>query len=287
MSKTNHSTVMIAGLGGFLLAALALAPSNAAAATAEPNASALRVCADPDYLPFSNRSGQGFENKVAEVLAHSMGRPIEYHWASTRVRGGFSNFLADTLDAGKCDLVMDLPYGDNEEGYTQPYYTSSYVFIQRKDNNGLITSMSSPDLHGMKIGYEEDTTPEMALKMFNLTGNVMTFNVAERPGESPEQFLQAVQSGKIDVAITWEPAVGYYLKNYPDLKVHAVPSEQYGPGLPQVGYTYQMAIGVRPKDEALKEALDKALDADKQQIASVLTDYNVKLYKSAEQFTTQ
>src|ERR1700739_509425 len=101
----------------------------------------LRVCADPDYLPFSNSAGQGFENKVAEVLAKTMGRQLEYRWASYRGHGGFSNFLADNLNAGKCDVVMDLPYGDNEEGFTNPYYTSSYVFISKTSNNYGITSM--------------------------------------------------------------------------------------------------------------------------------------------------
>ncbi len=126
----------------------------------------LRVCADPDYLPFSNSAGQGFENKVAEVLAKSMGRQLEYHWASYRGQGGFSNFLADNLNAGKCDVVMNLPYGDNEEGYTNPYYTSSYVFISKGDD---ITSMTELTRHPMKIGFEEDTTPQDALQMLNLT----------------------------------------------------------------------------------------------------------------------
>src|SRR5580692_5222052 len=72
-------------------------------------AKVLRVCADPDYLPYSNRAGEGFENKVAAVLAQTMGRTLEYHWASYRGAGGFSNFLADNLDAGKCDVVMNLP----------------------------------------------------------------------------------------------------------------------------------------------------------------------------------
>jgi mxaJ protein len=246
----------------------------------------LRVCADPDYLPFSNSAGQGFENKVAEILAKTMGRQLEYHWASYRGQGGFSNFLADNLNAGKCDVVMNLPYGDNEEGYTNPYYTSSYVFITKGDD---ITSMTELTRHPMKIGFEEDTTPQDALQVLNLLPEAVPFHIAEDPNASPEQFLQAVENGRVGVVITWEPAIGTFLKNYPDLKVHPVPTEQYQPGIPQVSYTYPMALGVRPKDTALKAELNKAIAASQPQIAAVLSDYDVKLYKqpASVNFTNQ
>ncbi len=161
----------------------------------------LRVCADPDYLPFSNSAGAGFENKVAALIAKSMGRQLEYHWASWRGPGGFSNFLADNLDAGKCDVVMDLPYGDAEEGYTNPYYTSSYVFISKANND--ITSMTALTQHPMKIGFEEETTPQTALQMLDLTQNAVVFHIADDPNASPEQFLQAVENNRVGVMITW------------------------------------------------------------------------------------
>ena len=202
-----------------LAAVLGFAMPLAAHAQTSGNSQVLRVCADPDYLPFSNSAGQGFENKMAELLAKSMGRRLEYHWASYRGQGGFSNFLADNLDAGKCDVVMDLPYGDNEEGFTKPYYTSSYVFIAKNDD---ITSMIDLTRRPMKIGYEEETTPETALKMLDLTQNAVVFHIADDPNSSPEQFLRAVENGRVGVMITWEPAIGAFLKEYPDLKVHPV-----------------------------------------------------------------
>jgi quinoprotein dehydrogenase-associated probable ABC transporter substrate-binding protein len=260
-------------------ALLSVAAPLAAHAQDTANTKVLRVCADPNYLPFSNSAGQGFENKVAAQLAKTMGRTLEYRWASYRGPGGFSNFLADNLDAGKCDVVMNLPYGDNEEGYTNPYYTSSYVFISKADKNYDITSMRSLTLHPVKIGYEEETTPETALKMLDLTQNAVTFHVAEDPTASPEQFLQAVETGRVGVMITWEPAVGAFLKNYPDLTVTPVPAEEYGPGLPQVSYTYPMALGIRARDTALKDALNAALATSKPQIDAILADANVKSYK--------
>src|SRR5215468_3268481 len=91
-------------------------------------AAPLRVCADPDYLPYSNRAGEGFENKVAEVVAKAMGETVAYKWASYRGHGGFPQFLSSTLDEKRCDVVMNIPYGSREELTTKPYYISSYVF---------------------------------------------------------------------------------------------------------------------------------------------------------------
>jgi mxaJ protein len=274
-------------LAGLLGLTVPLAAHAQASASNSDNSHMLRVCADPNYLPFSNRAGQGFENKVAELLAKSMGRQLEYQWASYRGEGGFSNFLADNLEAGKCDVVMDLPYGDNEVGFTNPYYTSSYVFISKANNN--ISSMTELTRRPMKIGFEEETTPETALQMLNLTQEAVIFHVADDPSASPEQFLQAVENDHVGVMITWEPAVGSFLKNYPDLKVYPVPTEEYGPGLPAVSYTYPMSLGIRLKDTALKAELNKAIAANQPQIAAILADYDVKLYKQppAVNFTNQ
>src|SRR5712691_70849 len=112
----------------------------------------LRVCADPDYLPFSNQAGEGFENKVAESVAKALGQRLEYTWANTRSRGGFTEFLARTLDAKKCDAVMGIPSGNREELTTAPYYISSYVFVSKKSKSYDIRSMDSPVLKQVKVG---------------------------------------------------------------------------------------------------------------------------------------
>jgi mxaJ protein len=268
-------------LFGFAVAALLLAAgsSRAAERNAAASADVLRVCADPDYMPFSNRAGQGFENKIAEFLAKVLGRKLEYHWAGYRGHGGFSNFLALNLDAKKCDLVIDLPYGDIVEGYTSPYYISSYVFITKK-GEPPIRSMRAPALRNMKIGFEAGTAPEMALKVTGLTGNAVPFHVADNPSLSPKSLLQAVADGKVGVMITWEPAIGYFLKDYPDLVVTRVPNESEGPGLPALRFTFAMAMGVRKGDRALKDALDSVIKKEKPQLDAILADYGIKLYPS-------
>jgi len=93
----------------------------------------LKVCADPAYLPFSDRAGDGFENAIARAIGGYLNEPVEYTWRSYRGNGGFEEFLAQTLNAHRCDLVMDLPYGSGEAFTTDPYYVSSYVFVLRRD----------------------------------------------------------------------------------------------------------------------------------------------------------
>lgn len=249
---------------------------------AEPAVAAekpLRVCADPDYMPYSNREGQGFENKIAELVANALGRKLEYRWASYRGHGGFSNFLALNLDADRCDVVMDIPYGDPEELYTKSYYESSYVFVYKKSKGYDITSMDSSGLKHVKIGYEADTPPQTGLKLRGLLMDATPFHVADNPNESPKSMLQAVQDGKVDVLITWEPAVGYFLHDFPDLKVVRVPNTR-SQGSPEQ-YLFSMAMAVRTHDKALKDQLDKVIESHKSQIKEVLSRYNVKLLAPA------
>lgn len=267
---------------GLLLSGIAMlaAPMAAYAASGE-GASApadLKVCADPNYLPFSNKAGEGFENKVAEIVAKAMGRKLTYVWASERGEGGFGNFLADNLDAGKCDVVMSLPYGDGEDGYTDPYYESAYVFVTRKDEPKTVIKMSSPALHSMKIGVLDDTTPVQALKILGLVDNAVGFDVAENPNTSPRDLLDAVKSHKVDVVVTWQPAIGGFLKDYPGLQTREVPPEEYGPGLPQVTYAYKISMGIRKDDTPLKTALNAVIKSHKSELDQALTSNGVKFY---------
>ena len=121
--------------------------------TVSAEAKVLRVCADPDYPPYSNRAGQGFENKIADRVSKALGETVEYTWASYRADGGFPQFLASTLDAHKCDVVMDIPYGSREELTTRPYYISSYVFVFKKAKHYDVRSMDSPVLRPGQSGF--------------------------------------------------------------------------------------------------------------------------------------
>jgi mxaJ protein len=239
-------------------------------------AKALRVCADPNYLPYSNRAGEGFENKIAEAVAKAMGERVEYTWASYRGRGGFPQFLVSTLDANKCDVVMNLPYGSSEERTTVPYYTSSYVFVFKKNKKYNITSMDSPALKPLKIGFEEDTPIEDAMKIRGLMSKAIHFDIGSNNEESPDDMLKAVEDGRVDVLITWQPAIGAFLEKYSDLEAALVPNDRTL-GAPEQ-FTFPMSMGVRQGDDALKDALDDVIGKHKSELTSILNHHGVMLY---------
>ena len=241
-------------------------------------AKALSVCADPDYLPYSNRAGEGFENKIAGAVARALGEKVEYTWASYRGHGGFPQFLSSTLDAKKCDVVVSIPYGSREELTTRPYYISSYVFVFPKSKNYTIATMDAPVLKRLKVGFERETPAEDALKIRGMIpgtppGTIVAFDVTGEGGESPATMLTALKNGQIDVLVTWQPAIGAFLRAYPDFDVVAVPnSRALGP--PEQ-FAFPMSMGVRPGDDALKQKLDIVIQKNQTELTSILTESGV------------
>jgi mxaJ protein len=241
-------------------------------------ASLLRVCADPNYLPFSNSAGQGFENKIAAATAHYLGRKLTYTWETTRSSGGFEQFVHDTLDAKRCDLIVDVPYAMGGVSTTDPYYISSYVFVYKRQKDYDLTSMDSPILHRVKIGYEADTPAEGGLKARALTPGAQPFEVADNPDESPSLLLDAIDSNRINVGITWEPAIGYYLRQHPDLTIVTVPNTR-SQGAPEQ-YSFPMAMGVRQDDSALRNQLNKMIAQHHSELDAILRQYGVRFFKA-------
>lgn len=240
----------------------------------------LSVCADPDYLPYSNRAGEGFENKAAEVVAKALGETVSYTWASYRGHGGFPQFLSSTLDAKKCDVVMSIPYGSREDLTTRPYYISSYVFVFPKSKKYSIVSMDSPVLKGLRIGFEHDTPAEAAVKLRGMLSKGVGFDVAESTEQSPAIMLKALMGGKIDVLITWQPSIGAFLRNYPNLEVVPVPNARTL-GAPEQ-YSFPMSMAVRMNDQAMKQQLDGVVEKHKAELESVLTRAGVRLSTNPE-----
>jgi mxaJ protein len=239
-------------------------------------AEALRVCADPDYLPYSNKAGEGFENKIAAAVAKALGEPLEYTWLSYRGHGGFPQFLSATLDAKKCDAVMNIPYGSREELTTRPYYISSYVFVFDKGKKYDITGMDSPVLKRLKVGFERDTPGENALKIRGMIPGAVGFEVGEDSTASPATLLTALKSGQIDVLITWQPVIGGFLRAEPGLAVVPVPNGR-ALGAPEQ-YAFPMSMAVRQGDEALKKRLDDVIEKHQAELRSVLTESGVLIY---------
>jgi quinoprotein dehydrogenase-associated probable ABC transporter substrate-binding protein len=236
----------------------------------------LRVCADPNNLPFSNRRREGFENKIAELLASGLNAEVEYAWRPQR-RG----FIRNTLKANLCDVVMGLPSGFEMAQTSAPYYRSTYVFLYRKDGGRKFTSFDDPALRKLKIGVQligddgANAPPAHALAQRGLTQNVRGYTVYGDYGqEAPESnIVDAVLNREIDVAVVWGPLAGYFVKrrNLP-LELAPVSPEVDLPSLP---FAYDISLGVRRGETSFRNELDAALERKRADIERVLDDYGV------------
>ena len=233
----------------------------------------LRVCADPNNLPFSNRAGAGFENRLAEILAHDLDAQLEYTWWSER-----KSFVKNSLNAGKCDVVPGIAVGTASVLATQPYYRSSYVFVSRKDRNLHISSLLDDRLSALKIGVhvvnDDYAPPAHALAGRGLSGNLVGFNLFGEYGEEnpPAKLIDAVERGEVDVAIVWGPFAGFFAKS------ETAPLD-IGPVTPPawmgIPFTYDISMAVRPSDTALKDELDKVLAHECPAIRDLLSTYGI------------
>ncbi|MER9331521.1 substrate-binding domain-containing protein [Mesorhizobium sp. M0488] len=244
-------------------------------AAAVAHARELRVCADPNNMPFSNASGQGFENKIAEIVAGELGAKLTYIWWAQR-RG----FVRNTLKAGICDLVPGTPANLEMLRTTTPYYRSSYVFVMRKDGPD-ITSFNDPRLRELRIGVQligddgANSPPVQALGRRGIVGHLIGYPVygdysAPNP---PARIVEAVANGEVDLAVVWGPLAGYFAaKQKVPLKLTPVTPRIDGPLLPMI---YDISMGVRREDDALHGEVDAALAKHKAEIDSVLTQFGV------------
>jgi mxaJ protein len=235
----------------------------------------LRVCADPNNLPFSNDRGEGFENKIAELVAHDLGARLSYTWWAQR-RG----FIRSTLNAGLCDLVTGTTNGMEMLRTTRPYYRSGFAFVTRAD--GLqVASLDDPILHRLKIGIQlvgEDginPPPAEALARRGLVDNVRGYLVYGdyRDANPAADIMKAVADGDIDVAIVWGPFAGYFAsREGVELDVKLVTPEIDGPRLYM---TFDINMGVRKDDRQLLDEVNAALASHKPEIDALLASYGV------------
>jgi len=235
----------------------------------------LRVCADPNNLPFSNERGEGFENKIAELIADELGVTLSYTWWAQR-RG----FIRNTLNTGSCDLVTGTTNGIEMLRTTLPYYRSGYAFVTRQDGP-KVSSLDDPILHNLRIGIQlvgEDGAnppPSEALARRGIVDNVRGYLVY---GDYREQnpaaaIMDAVAKGEIDVAIVWGPVAGYFAgRESVPLKVALVTPQNDGPRLPMV---FDINMGVRRDDPALRDEINAALSKLRPKIDAVLANYGV------------
>jgi mxaJ protein len=238
-------------------------------------ARSLRVCADPNNLPFSNERGEGFENRIVALLAEELEAGVEYTWWAQR-RG----FLRNTLHAGLCDVVPGMP--NNMEGLrtTAPYYRSTYVFVTR-DEGPSIASFDDPVLRDVRIGVQLvgddgwNTPPAHALSRRGHTQNVrgyLLYADYSQPNP-PAGIITAVAKGEIDAAVAWGPMAGYFAaRAAPPLRVTPVQPQFDGPQLPMV---WDIAMAFRKEDAVLRQEIDAALRRRRADVDAILAAYNV------------
>jgi mxaJ protein len=227
------------------------------------------VCADPDNLPYSNTRQQGFENKIASVIAADLHARVEYTWWPQR-RG----FVRNTLKAGACDCLVGVPSNFELAAATQPYYRSSYVFVTRSDRHLGITSLDDERLRNLKVGVQMigndhvNSPPAHALSKRGIIDNVRGYLVYDGP-----EIMHAVARGDVDVAIVWGPQAGYYRKQEAT-PLDLVPvSPQID--LPFLPFVFDISMAVRRGDQKLKDELDAALEHRQAEIQRILDEYGV------------
>jgi len=237
-----------------------------------------RVCADPENMPHSNQKQEGFENKIADLVAKELGEPTRYTWWGQR-RGFIRNTMNATLEEGRCDVVIGVPEGYDLVSPTKPYYRSTYVFVYPKDKGPQIKSLDDQILKKVKIGVHllgDDYTnppPVHELAKRGVVGNLIGFSTFYSADNPPSAIIDAVASGKVDVAIVWGPAAGYFVKQQRvPLAMVPVPS---GPG--DLPFEFGISMGVKQGNTALKSQLEKVIETRRAEIVKILNDYNVPL----------
>ena len=237
-------------------------------------AAPLRVCADPNNLPFSNDRREGFENRLAEMLASELHTRLEYTWFPQR-RG----FLRNTLNAGRCDVVIGMPARIDQVLTTEPYYTSTYVFLSAHGRYPHLT-LDDPRLRTLRIGVQmigddfANSPPAHALSARGITRNVVGYSVLgdySRPNP-PSRIVEAVSRNEVDIAIVWGPVAGYFARRA-HIEADIVPVAPSADGV--LPFTFPIAMAVRRNDLQRVHAFDEFLRRRRTDIDRLLEEYAV------------
>jgi mxaJ protein len=246
----------------------------------------LRVCADPNNLPFSNEAEEGFENELAELVAAELDADVTYTWWAQR-RG----FIRNTLNARACDVVMGVPDDYELVDTTRPYYRSTYVFVYPESAALDLQSLRDPRLRELTIGVHltgddgANPPPAHALGRIGIVDNVKGYLIYGdyREPNPPARLIDAVADGDVDVAAAWGPLAGYFASRSGEPLVlrPMTDTADFAP-LP---FEFSISMGVRRGDTALRDELDAVLLRRQDEIRALLARYGVPLVEHRERQT--
>ena len=274
MSRTvSHQThlLLLAGAGTTRLAAPVQAQRPA---PRDPGL--IRVCADPDNMPSSNQKGEGYENKIAELIATELKAKLSYVWYPNR-RGYFR-----ILNGNYSDMALEAPAGLDLTGVTKPDFRSGYVFVARVGSGfENLSSLADPRLKKLKIGVNvytsdaENSPPAMALSRYGVVGNLTGYYTFYSDKDRPEDIIKGVSNKDVDIAIAWGPLAGYFAKQSPvPLKLTPLPAKD---SLSDIPFQYNMGIAVRRKDKEFRDSLQTVLERRRPEIDAILKQYGVPM----------
>ena len=230
----------------------------------------LRVCADPNDLPFSNQKLEGYENRIAALLGQELKLPVTYVWFP-QVAG----FVRNTLQAQLCDLVMGTVTGDTIMDTTTPYYHSGYMIVTRPENGITATALGDPTLANKRFGVIAATPPTDGLLRHDLMGQTTSYSLAvdTRYDNPARKMIQDLLDHRIDAALLWGPIAGYAIaKEHLPLKAAFLTSEPDSPRL-----DYRIAMGVRVNEPEWRRRLNQIIRAQQPQITAILTEYGIPM----------
>lgn len=231
--------------------------------------SEFKVCADPDLMPNSNSKQEGFEDKIAQVIAADLGKKLTYTYAYNR-----QAFLRNTINAMRCDVVMGTTSDYDSLRTSKPYYRTGNVFVYRKDSGYNISDWSSPDLKKARIGIVGQSTATIPLNDFNLMGNARPYRLQRDLNLPPSFLVDDLIKGEIDVAIVWGPIGGYFAKQS-DIPLTVVNIPEYEGVNAKGKEEWNISIGVRKADKDRMALIDAALVRNKDKIDKILDDFGI------------
>jgi quinoprotein dehydrogenase-associated probable ABC transporter substrate-binding protein len=268
---------------GFVVASIERPRAQGAGLNAElelVDPKVLRVCADPNNLPFSNDKGEGFENRIVELLAEKLHKTLAYAWYPQA-----TGFVRNTLGAHRCDLIPGFPQGDELVQSTNPYYRTAYALVI-KSNSGLddLDTLSDPRLKDKRVGIVAGTPPSTYLAANGLMRKAKPYPlvVDTRVDSSASAMMRDLTSGEIDVGVLWGPMAGYYAKEAgPPMRVKLLLKESGGPPL-----VFRIGMGVRPTDQNWKRLLNRLIAENRAELNRLLSGFGVPLLDENDQLIT-